>query len=263
MFKIKCIGATYKNHRFNNEDNYYIKGRLRGKFAKENHNDKKFSGRFNDKKRRVFGVFDGLGGEDRGEVASFYAAKILHKFDLSKKIEKYYNNANEVICGLRNKNSSKVIGTTAVLMDIKKGRFVCSNIGDSRAYIIRNDEITQLSYDHTSMQMLIDTGVMTKEELINSKYKNTLSQCLGTSEDEVIISPYIAKSEHLKDGDIFLLCSDGLTGSLSDEEIKDIILSEPKRKVRKTLYKLAEENGAKDNITMIILYVKEQRGFFK
>lgn len=260
MFKIDCFGATYKNQRYNNEDNYYITKQ----YAELQHENEKFKKQFDDKIRNIFGVFDGLGGEDKGETASYYAAKTLSEFDLRCEIDRFYMYANEKICSLRTKNSSKMSGTTAVLIDIYNGKYICSNIGDSRAYLIRNNQIKQLSKDHTSMQMMIDSGVMTKEQLKNSKYHNVLSQCLGMNDDEIIISPYITETAILQDKDIFLICSDGLTGSLSNNELKDIILNTSKdSSVTDILFDAAVKGGARDNVTMMLIYVNEEKSFVK
>ena len=260
MFKMDCIGATYKNQRYNNEDNYYIAKQ----YAELQHENEKFKMQLNDKIRNIFGVFDGLGGEDKGETASYYAAKTLSEFDLRCEIDRFYMYANEKICSLRTKNSSKVPGTTAVLIDIYNGKYICSNIGDSRAYLIRNNQIKQLSQDHTSVQMMIDSGIMTKEQLKNSRYHNVLSQCLGMKDDEIIISPCIAKTASLQDKDIFLICSDGLTGNLSDNELKNIILNAPKdSSVTDILFDAAVKGGARDNVTIMLIYVYEKKSFIK
>lgn len=255
MFKIYCIGATYKNKRYNNEDNYCAVN----KYAELQHENEKFKVKSGDNKRCVFGVFDGLGGEDNGEVASYIGARILSCFDLRMDLSDFYSYANEQICSYRMESASKMSGTTAVLIDIFDGEYVCSNIGDSRAYIIRDNSITQLSHDHTSMQMMIDSGFMTKEDLKNSRHKNILSQCLGMKDEEVVISPYIGQREPLKDNDIFLICSDGLTGSIDDEELKEIILKTPKTdEITDILFEYAVKNGAKDNVTIMLLYIKKQ-----
>ena len=254
MFKIDCIGATFQNRRFNNEDNYYIENR----FADIQHGDERFSLSRDDKIKSVYGVFDGLGGEKNGEEASYYAAETLSQFPAEAPIEKFYTIANEKVCSLRGHKSSKMTGTTAVILEIRDGRYICSNIGDSRGYIIRNNRITQLSQDHTSIQMLINSGLMTDEDLKNSKYHNVLSQCLGINDEEMIISPYIAREEKLHSKDIFLLCSDGLTGELSDDELKDIILNTPREAVLDRLFERAVEAGAKDNVTIVLIYVSKK-----
>ena len=250
MYKIKCITATYQNCRENNEDNYFVNSI----YANMNHSDEKFAMDFTDNRKNIFAVFDGLGGEEKGEEASFTAAKALKNF---KSIDEYYKKANREIY----KKTAKKSGTTAAILEIYNGSFTCSNIGDSRVYLIRNNEIRQLSKDHTSIQTMIDAGVITKEQAEKSKYKNTLSQCLGIYEEEVVISPFVGKKERLCDGDIFLICSDGLTGGVDDKEIFRTV-SENGVDVNtvEVLFRKAVSNGARDNVTMVLLSVSVRKG---
>ncbi|MGN1318304.1 MAG: PP2C family protein-serine/threonine phosphatase [Lachnospirales bacterium] len=258
MLNINCIGATYKNLRGNNEDNYYIPNM----YAQLTHEDEKFENQYNTNHRNIFGVFDGLGGEEHGEMASYIAARELGSFDLNFPIDSFYTKVNKSICDLRPEKSSKIIGTTAVLIDIFKDKFICSNIGDSRAYIIRNNNIIQLSKDHTSIQTMLDLGVVTEEELKNSKYKNMLSQCLGIKDDEIIISPYISKIMTLEDNDILLLCSDGLSCGVDKEDVKNIILNSPRDiSVIEKLYAAAVNDGSKDNVTIMLLYINKPKNY--
>ncbi len=258
MFNLHCLCATYKNKRSNNEDNYYFNSI----YADKEHSNEECEDLFTDEEVSVFGVFDGLGGEEKGELASYIAAGILGETYKINDIENYYNATNENICSAGVEKSSKISGTTAVIVDIKNGYFRCSNIGDSRAYLIREKNIKQLSVDHTSLQTLIMTGVITKEQAEKSKYKNVLSQCLGMKEDDVKISPYIGKFEVVCNGDIFIICSDGLT-KLSDEHIKNIILSTDRKEVRKKLFMEAVKAGSSDNITVILIYVSKEKDLEK
>lgn len=254
MFNLHCLCATYKNMRSNNEDNYYFNSF----YACKEHDSEEYESFITDENIKVFGVFDGLGGEERGEVASYIAAKTLSEVYDSNDVEEYYNTANEKICDVSLKKSSKISGTTAVIIDINNGYFKCSNIGDSRAYLLRGKAIRQLSIDHTSLQTLIMTGVITKEQAEKSKYKNVLSQCLGMMEDDIKISPYIGKYEDVCEGDIFLICSDGLT-KLSDEAINSIVLGTDRKKVCKRLFEETVKAGSKDNVTIILIYVSKNK----
>ncbi len=259
MYKIKCITATYMNCRENNEDNYFVNSI----YANMCHRNEKFKKNFKDNKKNIFAVFDGLGGEEKGEEASFIAAKALKKY---KSIEEYYKKTSDEIYEKISMGTSKVSGTTAAILEIEKGNFVYSNIGDSRVYLIRNGTIRQLSKDHTSIQTMIDAGIVTKEQAKKSKYKNTLSQCLGISENDVVISPFIGKKERLCDKDIFLICSDGLTGGLGDEEIMKIIFdNKVNGDVEDKLFEKSVLNGSRDNITIVLLYISEYKkiGFLR
>lgn len=254
-----CIAATYQNCRENNEDNYCINSICTDIW----HKDEKISKKFSDINKNIFAVFDGLGGEEKGEQASFIAAKMLSRFEKFKDIKDYYRTASNEIYKQISRKTSKASGTTAAILEVYNGSFVCSNVGDSRVYIIRNNTINQLSKDHTTMQTMIDSGVITKEQAEKSKYKNMLSQFLGISEKETIICPYVRNKEKLFDKDIFLLCSDGLTSSLSDEKIKETILENGvKKDTADILFKKTVESGADDNITIILIYISKSRNIF-
>ncbi|MCD7905485.1 MAG: serine/threonine-protein phosphatase [Clostridiales bacterium] len=253
MFEMKCYYGTFKNKRENNEDNFYINS----VYAPVNHNsDIKGKTTASDSKQAVFGVFDGLGGEEKGETASYTAAKTLKSF---KDIKKYYFAANKAVANLTPGRTGRS-GSTAVIFEFSDGTFQCSNLGDSRGYLIRNGKIYRLSRDHTTIQTLIENGTLTEEEAKKSRFKNSLSQCLGPEEEDTEISPYYSKKGEIKEGDIFLLCSDGLTGNLTDDEIRDIVLASEGGKAVETLFKRAEAAGAKDNTTIVLIYAKKENG---
>jgi len=259
MYKISCIAATYQNCRENNEDNYCINSIYTDIW----HKDEKISKKLTDINKNIFAVFDGLGGEEKGEQASFIAAKMLSSFEKFKDTEDYYRTVSNEIYKQISRKTSKTSGTTAAILEIYNGSFVCSNVGDSRIYIIRNNTINQLSKDHTTMQTMIDSGIITKEQAEKSRYKNMLSQCLGVSEKETVICPYVSTEERLQDKDIFLLCSDGLTCKLSDAKIKETILDNGINKdTADILFKKAVKSGANDNITIILLYISKNKNLF-
>jgi protein phosphatase len=245
MFDLHCVCATFVNKRVNNEDNYFVLS----EFAKMIHGNEMQQKFATDDKHCLFGVFDGLGGEENGELASYTAAEMMNG---REELGNYYIEANKKICSAR--KSSKMMGSTAVVLDIYDGTYSCSNIGDSRAYLIRNKKTIQLSEDHTSLAKMIKMGAITREQAEKSKYKNVLSQCLGIDEEDMEISPYYGDSAEINDKDIFLLCSDGLTGKLTDEEICSIVLCEEKADVCNVLFERAKNSGAKDNVTILIVY---------
>jgi len=232
--------------RSNNEDNFCFNLFC----ADKEHADLKYKAFIDDKNIRFFGVFDGLGGGEKGEEASYIAAKTLLEI---RSVGNYYYTANEKVSSINIAKSSNVSGSTAVIIEISQGYFRCSNIGDSRAYLIRKKNIRQLSVDHTTLQTLISRGVITKEQAEKSNYKNVLSQCLGMNENDVKICPYISEAEPVENGDIFLLCSDGLT-KLDDQDINKIILETDKKDICGKLFEAAVRAGSKDNVTFILVY---------
>lgn len=192
-------------------------------------------------KSMIFGIFDGLGGEEKGEEASYIAAREAANLIFSKDIEadlrNYCRETNEQICKYAEENDITSMGTTmAAMCFCGKKVFLC-NIGDSKIYVIRNRKVKQISKDHVY-------------KIYNGK-KPPLTQCLGMPEDEILIEPYI---KEIRGGsrDIYLICSDGLSDNVSAEEMCDIILNKGIESGGDELLSLALAKGGRDNISIII-----------
>jgi len=225
--------------RDNNEDNYFVNGRYK---TDSNVNTEAFS----DKKAHIsytYAVCDGMGGESYGELASLIAVATLAKYqktDIRRTIHDYIRHANDFICDLIRKNNTRKSGTTIALLNIQKNTAVSFNIGDSRVYFYRKGMLYLLSEDH-----------------VDSKSKNVLTQYLGIFPSEMNIDPHISDELKIKKGDIFLLCSDGLTDIADANEIVGI-LSEEKDDATLTAKKLAglsQDKGGNDNVTVVVVKV--------
>lgn len=202
----------------------------------------------------VFGVFDGMGGEEKGEVAAYIAAEHMRTFCQWAKdgsdLTAFCREANEAICQYTKDHALTSMGTTAVLIKFDiKGIWLC-NIGDSKAYVMSGQKFEQISQDHVWMPELYP--------------KPPLSQNLGIPEDELLIEPYIAPLDY-RDQDIYLLCSDGLSDMVSTDHMKEILTSRAGPEAARTLLEEALDHGGKDNITFLLLYVMkdEKESFFK
>lgn len=192
-------------------------------------------------KRMMFGIFDGLGGEEKGEEASYIAAREAANINFSKDIEvdlrRYCRETNEKICKYAEENNITSMGTTmATICFSRKKVFVC-NVGDSKIYVIRNRRIKQLSQDHVY-------------KLYNKK-KPPLTQCLGMPENETVIEPYIKRMRG-RSGEVYLICSDGLSDKVNQEEMSDIVVNNGIETAGDKLLSLALEKGGQDNISLII-----------
>ena len=234
--------------RKNNEDNLFFAGRI---LEKEHGNleppiTKKGS---LDGDPVCFSVFDGMGGESAGEAASFIAAETM-KNELACSgdylvngrtlLEELYEKINIRVCEASERLAHGRMGSTGVsLMFMADEVYLCS-LGDSKAYRFRDNTLMQLSVDH--LEMLPDW----------EKRKPRLTQHFGVFPDELTLEPSISKGE-LRKGDIYLLCSDGLTDMVSNVEIC-AILKEPALSLAWTVKKLLKKAlaaGGKDNITII------------
>ena len=238
-----CTGKVRRN----NEDNFYFDGR-----CLEMENDGlKHPVCVEDVLKNGFcvAVFDGMGGENFGEHASFAAARRMQLVERSlvdylipekKYLERLVEQVNSAVVEEQRKLRTDRMGSTMVgLYFTGKCAYVC-NVGDSRAYRLRDGEFLQLSEDHI--------------EKIPGREgkKEPLTQYLGLDPEEVQIEPHIARGE-LKKGDMYLLCSDGLTDMLTNFEISDIMLtSEDVEACVRALIQSALEHGGRDNITAIV-----------
>ena len=118
--------------------------------------------------------------------------------------------------------------------------------------MMRGGKLEQLSVDHTIVQQMVDSGALTKEEAKNHRKRHILSQNIGLFPDELIIEPYFTEPIVLKSGDIFLLCSDGLTDMVSDDAIRTILAN---NEDAEGLVAAALEKGGRDNVTVVVIKV--------
>lgn len=231
------------------------------------HNEDAFLVRPDD---NVFVVADGVGGNNSGEVASQNAVLGIDRFLKRRPIERVHNakNMQEELMEyflecLREINRSILadsitqaenagMATTVVMAHLINKTLYVVNLGDSRAYLIRKDEINQITEDHTYVNKLVKTGNITKQEAEHHPKKNVITKALGADHD---VQPDFFKTT-LKKKDRVILCSDGLHGELSDEEILRIVKAEKDPDgICQSLVASANEKGGRDNITVICIEI--------
>jgi serine/threonine protein phosphatase PrpC len=222
----------------------------------------------------LFVVADGMGGHAAGEVAAKIAVDTIEEFitDTSQKMEstwpyrynhqwKFNSNrlavavekANErVMSAVAGQPALKGMGTTVVAGVLNGSGLSVAHVGDSRAYRLRGGELRRLTDDHSWVHEQIVTGILTEEEAKSHPLKNVVTRALGGGPSVV---PEMQEYE-LQPGDRYLLCSDGLTTMLSDEEVVDVLRSarDPEAVCRQ-LVDMANEKGGLDNITVIVIDV--------
>jgi len=205
-------------------------------------------------------VADGVGGHQAGEVASQMAVEIIPlmlKMVLEKKdqIQKHILEAiyktNEAILAAANDPSLKGMGTTVVLALCMGDEICIAHVGDSRAYLVRQNKMEQVTEDHSIVFQLLKSGKITRKEARHHHLGHVITQALGS---QSWISPDI-NSYAWSEGDYLLLCSDGLTDLVEDEKIEETLLTEDRDLESKCgrLVELAKSAGGKDNITMILV----------
>ncbi len=206
----------------------------------------------------LFIVADGMGGHLAGEVASSMACKIVRE-ELARDtggnplplLLSAFERANEEIFKAGKKASSTVgMGTTLTVLYIRDRTAFIAHVGDSRVYLLRGDTLLKLTKDHSLVEKLLMDGSISPEEARNHPKKNILYESVGVLGE---VHPQLVGPIHLKGDETFILCSDGLTIHLADEEIKKIARDFSPREAVKKLLTLANERGGKDNITVIVV----------
>jgi len=212
---------------------------------------------------KLFLIADGVGGQNHGKFASQMTIDDVVKFFI--KNENKYSSKKELMSEsikLANKNVRSFsmskpefegMGTTLVSALIEDNKVILSSAGDSRCYMIRNGIISQLTVDNSYVQYLLEKGAISANEAKNHPQRNLITKAIGL-EDNIDVE--IEQTE-ICSGDILLLCTDGLTTMLSDEEILHIILKKNGniQELAENLVSRAKDNGGTDNITAILVEV--------
>lgn len=212
----------------------------------------------------VFAVCDGMGGAAAGEIASQLAVDIIYERlvdGLNERPLKRDELARRLVraveaAGLRIFHEAKAdrsrrgMGTTVTAAALVDDVLFFAQVGDSRGYILRGDTLVQLTRDQSLVNQLIEAGQLTEEEAETFEHNNIILQALGTSDTVQVDLTYA----EVRRGDVLLLCSDGLSGMVRFEEIRDVLRSgnEP-LEICKALTERANQAGGHDNITVIIV----------
>ncbi len=204
-------------------------------------------------------VADGVGGHKAGEVASEVAIDSFEQFIYETEDDEVLDllvsalaYANEQVFNLAKTNKQyENMGTTLLATTIKNNKIFIAHVGDCRLYGIRNNKIAQMTSDHTYVMDLFKAGVISKEEAENSKESNVLTRALGTEKNVKADALFCDVFED----DIFIMCSDGLSDMLTDDEIFQLASkkSVPTQEKVENLIQEANNNGGRDNIAVIII----------
>ena len=212
----------------------------------------------------VFGVADGMGGHQAGEVASAIAARIIRE-----RLSTGASNVGVVVAAVVEANASIYqaahasvdhhgMGTTLTALVVLRGdeanpaRFALVNVGDSRTYLFRNRELHRATLDHSYVQELVNTGHISEEEARTHPRRNIVTRALGI-EPTVRVDTWLVP---MVKGDRFILCSDGLVDEVTDEEIGKLAsATEDPDALAQQLVAMANANGGRDNVTVVVVDV--------
>ena len=207
-------------------------------------------------------VFDGMGGESKGEYASFISAKMAKGLynALKKSPEKpmdelvtaYIQGANDAIRNFLEENKCRTGGSTVAAVVVKNGIAYPFSMGDSRIYSFSGEELSQVSKDQTLAMKKFEANIYTFEEAEQSNDSHKLTAFLGVDNYRQGISPIFYAPIALSDSDKILLCSDGLYDEVSKDEIRQIIIKNPENPTME-LVRAALNHGGEDNVTCVLI----------
>ena len=215
--------------------------------------------------RGLFIVADGMGGHAAGEVASEMATRIIAEEFRPARGMSDEELMSQLVGAIRSANESifrrtlaehdkRGMGTTTTVLDLLPRRYLIGQVGDSRAYLLRGGVLSQLTKDHSYVQEQVDAGRLTPEEARVHPYANVITRCVGSSSD-VVPDLFVGT---LDVGDLILLASDGLTGMLDDENVRDIMMSDQGlEEMVDALIAGANHRGGLDNVTAILVRIEE------
>ena len=210
----------------------------------------------------LFIVADGMGGHSGGEVASSMAVQTAEEMVRTFKgsglsprdtLVKSYEESGHRIYDRAARESTKLagMGTTMVMSLLAGSSLFVANVGDSRAYLFRRPHLWQITEDHSLMNEQLRAGLIREDQLKQFVGKNVITRSVGYERD---VSVDILERQ-LKSGDCFLLCSDGLTGLVTDSRISEILNETPAEQVVDRCLQEALANGGDDNVTVLFLTV--------
>lgn len=242
----------------NNEDNYCFHGTILSASPDTLH---VLSAGFSTERPVLMGVFDGMGGYQYGERASRIAAETaaeqivnLTSENAPLTLMRICTQANERICEQIEHVVKGSMGSTASMAVLTGSKCVLCDIGDSPIYLLRGDQIERVSMEHTERQNYVE--IFGKEPEKDKIFP--LTQHLGIAPDELELEPYLAEGD-MKAGDQLLLCSDGVSDMLSEEELTGLMMDAPTAKQAvESIWQAAVKSGGRDNITMIVVRFMEE-----
>ncbi|CCE06321.1 conserved hypothetical protein [Bradyrhizobium sp. STM 3843] len=203
----------------------------------------------------LWAVADGMGGHEAGDLASRIVVQSLDAIampgsaaDLLAECEQRLFSANRQILALSHERQGAIIGTTAAVLLVRDGYYACVWAGDSRVYLINRGSISQVSHDHSELEELIAGGTLSRDD-VKDWPSNAITRAVGVVDDpefEVVTGP--AEPE-----DVFVICSDGLTKHLQDNEILQYVTTRRAQVACDDMLALALDRGGLDNVTIVVI----------
>jgi protein phosphatase len=221
------------------------------------------------KNEQFFVLADGMGGHQAGEVASSETVEQLCQLfhqtssrfqhqgmaQAKQSLKEIIQEVNANIYRLGRENPHlRGMGTTLCCLSFHPEGLIYAHVGDSRIYRLRQGQLEQLTQDHSLLRELIELGQLSEQQAEEFLYKNIITKAIGT---ELSVEPSVAQT-NLEEGDVLLMCTDGLTDLVCRKEMQELLNRYPEEEAVQMLVGKAKENGGYDNITIILVKVKEK-----
>jgi PPM family protein phosphatase len=256
--RVKLFGRTDVGQvREHNEDNFLVADLTRGSRGLTENERSHIIG----ERGTLMAVCDGMGGAAAGEVASQMAVDIIFekmsegdvpkdRNELARRLVKAVETAGErIFHEAKNDRSRRGMGTTSTVAALLDDHLFLGQVGDSRAYILRGKRFVQVTRDQSLVNQLIEAGQLTEEEAETFEHNNIILQALGTADTVQVDLTYVK----LRQGDVLLVCSDGLSGMIRSEDMREVLLNHAEPlEACKILTEKANQSGGHDNITCIV-----------
>jgi len=205
---------------------------------------------------KLWAVADGMGGHEAGDVASNMITKTLDSISPKPQLSEFVDQVDDALTSVnsqlrvlaRDKYNGRTIGSTVVTMIARDNYIAYLWAGDSRLYRVRNQQIQQITRDHSEVQNLVDQGLLRAEDAESHPSANVITRAIGAA-DQLFLSVGV---DEVQDGDIYILCSDGLYRDITEQELLQLTNEETVKNICDGMMDLALSREAKDNITIII-----------
>ena len=210
-------------------------------------------------------VADGMGGHFRGDLASRMIVDAFKDLARPQTIDEFaalarerLRQANASICReVQDAHTGQIMGSTVVIFLVYNQEWLCLWAGDSRAYLLRDGQLVQITHDHSVAQEMVDSGKLGKAEAVNHPAAHKITRAIGTRSN-LQIDEY---RSFLRDGDTVLLCSDGLNREVEDQELAEILDNYDCEEASREMVDLTLERGARDNVTVAVIKFEATTAF--
>jgi serine/threonine protein phosphatase PrpC len=202
-------------------------------------------------------VADGMGGHARGDVASKLIVEALDDLPRPSSMDDFFRSVTERLRWVNQRmraeaagaSPQQMMGSTVVAFLVYKREWRCLWAGDSRAYLLRNGHLVQITRDHSVAQEMVERGELSQDDVAIHPLANRITRAIGAT-DNLVLDEY---RSFLRDGDTVLLCSDGLNKEVGDDEVADILENYDCEQASRELVDLTLERGARDNVTVAVI----------